>query len=139
MSPVGLDVQFHTFAIWEAFIEVDGEGVGGFAEGWMVTKVSAFAPADSPISLNFYTFRNSPSGGLFNKVTIAPGGCYVAHPGGAFRSFVGILGAQPGPPGSNGGVGAQLVVEYWFAARTGTDTPHPGGLLIPTRTVFTGL
>ncbi len=104
-SPTGIDVRQFNWAIFEHFTTVSEPGIKIWAPGWLVTKISAFAPSDVAVFVELYDPTGGSNGMHFN---VAPGGCYVADPGGAYRREVMMFGA-----------GAQLIVEFWYPSLAG--------------------
>ena len=77
--------------------------------GWLVTKISAFAGA-VPAVVRVLPIAGG-SGGALGVVNLEAGGCYVIHPGGAYRNPVEVSG-----------LGMKVIVEYWFPIRAGNPS-----------------
>ncbi len=97
-GPVGLDVREYVYGYFSFVLQVDGFYEIGTRKAWLVTKVQFYpAAVQGQLALN-------P-----NAATIvAPGGCLILEPNGAHKDNVQALG-----------VGALVIVEYWFQAQAG--------------------
>lgn len=111
MSPVGLSVLEHGFDWFDSGVLPDGSNYEIGPEnsptsqkpgGWLVTRIQAFAGPDAPAVLQFGSHGSQ----------IEPNGCLLLEPGGAFRDQLFFRG-----------LGARLIVEYWYRAAAPTGGP----------------
>jgi len=109
MSPVGLDVREYGWAFFEytpadALAHTIQPAVvnPGFPTSWLVTRIQMFAPSTGGFSVQF-------SG---QNLIIPAGGCVEFEPGGAYRG-----------PFIVQGLGARILIEYWFQATTNAALP----------------
>lgn len=106
-APAGVDVREYGY---DAFsFTVVGAGTNFATQGrWLVTKITIFNQAD-PMIVQLV----SPSGFAVNSHLIAATGCLELEPNGAFRGAIQLLG----------GIGALIVVEYWYQAAQDGSAP----------------
>lgn len=97
-GPVGLDVREYAYGHFSQALNVAGFWEISARKNWLVTKVQ------------FYTGPNPGQLALdpCPAIVVAANSCMVLEPNGAFRSKVEVLG-----------VGALVIVEYWFQALAG--------------------
>lgn len=109
MSPVGLDVREYGWAFFEytladALAHTIQPAVvnPGFPTSWLVTRIQGFAPGTGGLSLQL----------VGSNLVIPAGGCVELLPGGAFRGPIIVQG-----------LGARVLIEYWFQATTNAALP----------------
>ncbi len=92
-GPVGLDVREYVYAYHvETFADAVTHTLDAHSD-WLVTKVQLFAAAaGASIAL-----------GASSAINLAANGCLTLEPNGAFKDTIGVRG-----------LGAMLIVEYWF-------------------------
>lgn len=96
-GPVGLDAREYVYQVFRYTTADALLHTVTTRNVWLVTRVQFFA-ADEPVSI---TLADG------STIFIAAGGCVCLEPNGAFR----------GPISFGGGVGAVLIVEFWFQAK----------------------
>ena len=97
-GPVGLDVREYVYGHASQLLNLPGFWEIGARKNWLVTKVQ------------FYTAANAGQVGLnpYATIPVAANSCFIFEPNGAFKDKVICLG-----------VGAIVIVEYWFQANAG--------------------
>lgn len=102
-APSGLDVREYAYSY---FFYTVPDGNSHFVEcknNWAITKIQVFAAA-APVSFVL--------GSISSEATIQPNGCLTLEPNGAHRGGMSI-----------DGLGAVLVVEFWWQANTAGVPP----------------
>lgn len=100
-GPVGLDAREYSYDQFSFTIVAGGTTFSTLAK-WLVTKISIFADAE-PLGVQLV----QPSGVAVNATLVEANGCLELEPNGAFRGDVAIIG----------GLGALVLIEYWFQAQ----------------------
>lgn len=95
-APSGLDVREYVYGYFFFTPSAPGTYTISAQSNWLVTKVSLFAAA---AGANL---------ALLAGIPVAANGCLILEPNGAFRSDIDV-----------GGVGANLIVEYWIRGIAG--------------------
>jgi hypothetical protein len=110
-GPVGLDVREYVYGYFSFVLQVDGFYDISARKSWLVTKVQFYpAAVQGQIALN-----------PLATTTVAPGGCLILEPNGAHKDSIQALG-----------VGALVLIEYWFQAQAGQFVQSlPIDLVVP--------
>lgn len=97
-GPVGLDVREYTYGCFQLELALPGFYQISAGNNWLVTKVQLYASTNaSQLVLT-----------QGNIIPVAASGCAILEPNGAHKD-----------PVSASGVGAVLIIEYWFQSLPG--------------------
>jgi hypothetical protein len=107
-GPVGLDAREYSYDQVSHTVVGAGTNLSTLGQ-WLVTRIQVYNDVD-PMIVQLI----QPSGFAANTTIVEASGCLELEPNGAFRGEIQLLG----------GLGALIVVEYWFQAQQDGAPPN---------------